>query len=129
LGPFLQPKWHWPCNKRGEPSPRKKVKPWHENRSRPAYSAGGAPAAQIAESESSIDAVAQSARERGVTGAIAIQLSPWQGAPLFVTNRTSSLSEDRIITAVEWRRQRHFSKQRPADHPEASRSGHSCSPG
>ena len=38
-----------------------------------------------------------------MTGAIAIQLSPWQGAPLFVTNRTSSLSEDRIITAVEWR--------------------------
>jgi uncharacterized iron-regulated membrane protein len=63
------------------------------------FSAGGASAAQIAESGSSIDTVAQTARERGVTGAIAIQLSPWQGARLFVTNRTSSLSDDRIITA------------------------------
>jgi uncharacterized iron-regulated membrane protein len=63
------------------------------------FSAGSASAAQITASGSSIDAVAQAARKRGVTGAIAIQLSPWQGAPLFVANRTSSLSDDRIITA------------------------------
>ena len=63
------------------------------------FSAGGASAAQIAEAGSSIDAVARTARDRGVTGAITIQLSPWQGAPLFVNNRTSSLSEDRILTA------------------------------
>ena len=63
------------------------------------FSAGGASAAQIAESGSSIDSVARGVRERGVTGAIVIQLSTWQGSPLFVTNRTSSLSDDRIITA------------------------------
>jgi uncharacterized iron-regulated membrane protein len=34
-----------------------------------------------------------------MTGAITIQLSPWQGAPLFLTNRVSSLQEDRTITA------------------------------
>jgi uncharacterized iron-regulated membrane protein len=34
-----------------------------------------------------------------VTGALTIQLSPWQGAPLFLTNRVSSLREDRTITA------------------------------
>ena len=43
--------------------------------------------------------ILETARKRGVTGTIAVQLSPWQGAPLFVTNRTSSLREDRIITA------------------------------
>jgi hypothetical protein len=43
------------------------------------FSAGGASATEIAESGSSIDAVAQTACKRGMTGAIAIQLSPWQG--------------------------------------------------
>jgi uncharacterized iron-regulated membrane protein len=63
------------------------------------FSTGGATAAQMAAAGPSIDAVAQAARDRGVTGAITIQLSPWQGAPLFVTNRVASLKEDRIITA------------------------------
>ncbi|MGY8661799.1 PepSY domain-containing protein [Bradyrhizobium sp. UFLA05-109] len=63
------------------------------------FSIGGAAAAQLTDAGASIDAVARAARDRGVTGAIAIQLSPWRDAPLFVTNRTSSLSEDRIITA------------------------------
>ena len=63
------------------------------------FSTGGATAVQMVGAGASIDAVAQTARDRGVTGAITIQLSPWQGAPLFVTNRVSSLQEDRIITA------------------------------
>lgn len=63
------------------------------------FSIGGAAAPQIAEAGSSIDEVVRAARDRGVTGALAIQLSSWHDAPLFVTNRTSSLYEDRIITA------------------------------
>jgi uncharacterized iron-regulated membrane protein len=63
------------------------------------FSLGGASAAQMTAAGASIDAVAQAARNRGVTGAITIQLSPWQGAPLFLTNRVSSLQEDRTITA------------------------------
>ena len=70
-----------------------------DQRSPAGFSIGGASAVQMAEFGSSIDAVARTARERGVAGAIAIQLSPWQGAPLFVTNRTSSLSDDRTLTA------------------------------
>jgi uncharacterized iron-regulated membrane protein len=34
-----------------------------------------------------------------VKDTLAIQLSPWPDAPLFVTNRTPSLSDDRIVTA------------------------------
>jgi uncharacterized iron-regulated membrane protein len=63
------------------------------------FSIGGATAAQMAAAGASIDAVAQAARDRDVTGAITIRLSPWRGAPLFVTNRVSSLQEDRTITA------------------------------
>ena len=63
------------------------------------FSTGGATAAQMAAAGAPIDAIAQAARDRGVTGAIAIQLSPWQGAPLFVTNRVSSLLDDRTIIA------------------------------
>ena len=63
------------------------------------FSAGGASAAVFAESGGSIDTVVRTARDRGVTGAISIALSPWQGAPLFLTNRTSSLDDDRIISA------------------------------
>ncbi len=63
------------------------------------FSTGGATAAQMAAAGASIDAVAQAARDRGVTGAITIQLSPWHGAPLFVTNQVSSLQKDRTITA------------------------------
>lgn len=63
------------------------------------FSVGGAAAPEITKAGSSIDAVVRSARDRGVTGALAIQLSPWRDAPLFVTNRTSSLSEDRTVTA------------------------------
>ena len=63
------------------------------------FSIGGASVGQITTIGPSIDAFAAAARERGVTGAIAIQLSPWHNAPLFMTNRTTSLSEDRIVTA------------------------------
>jgi uncharacterized iron-regulated membrane protein len=63
------------------------------------FSTGGASAEQMIAAGTSIDAVAKAARERGVTGTLAIQLSPWQGAPLFLTNRTSSLRDDRIVTA------------------------------
>ncbi|HTO66752.1 MAG TPA: PepSY domain-containing protein [Bradyrhizobium sp.] len=63
------------------------------------FSTGGAGAAQIAAAAASIDAVAADARKRGVQGTIAIQLSPWPHAPLFVTNRTPSLGDDRIVTA------------------------------
>lgn len=63
------------------------------------FSIGGASAAQITAAGKSIDAVVKAAREQGVTGAIAIQLSPWRGASLFVTNRTSSLYDDRILNA------------------------------
>jgi uncharacterized iron-regulated membrane protein len=63
------------------------------------FSTGGATAAQMVAAGAPIDAIVQAARDRGVTGAIAIQLSPWRGAPLFVTNRVSSLSDDRTIVA------------------------------
>jgi len=63
------------------------------------FSIGGGTAVQMTAAGSSIDAVAQAARDRGVTGAMTIQLSPWQGAPLFLTNRVSSLQDDRTITA------------------------------
>ena len=63
------------------------------------FSTGGAAAAQMTAIGSSIDAVAQGVRDRGVTGTITIQLSPWHGAPLFVTNQVSSLKQDRTITA------------------------------
>ena len=45
------------------------------------FSAGGASAAQMAELESSIDSVVRTARERDVTGAIAIQLPPGRARP------------------------------------------------
>ena len=63
------------------------------------FSIGGASADQMDAAGTSIDTVVRAARDRGVTGAIAVQLSPWQGAPLFVTNRTSSLRDDRVLTA------------------------------
>jgi uncharacterized iron-regulated membrane protein len=62
------------------------------------FSIGGASAAQMTGAAASIDAVVRAARDRGVTGAITIRLSPWPGAPLFLTNLAPS-QEDRTITA------------------------------
>nr|WP_256460638.1 PepSY domain-containing protein [Bradyrhizobium sp. A19] len=64
------------------------------------FSIGGASAAQMMAVRTSIDAVVQSARQRDVKGTITVQMSPWQGAPLFVANRTSSLGDDRTLNAA-----------------------------
>jgi len=63
------------------------------------FSTGGAGAAQISTAAASIDAVVADAGKRGVKGTMAIQLSPWPDAPLFLTNRTPFLRDDRIVTA------------------------------
>ena len=64
------------------------------------FSMGGASATQMMAVKTSMDAVVEAARERDVKGTITVQMSPWQGAPLFVANRTSSLSHDRTLNAV-----------------------------
>ena len=61
------------------------------------FSAGGAPGAKIASVSGSIDRIASEARAKGVSGTLSIRLSPWPAAPLFVTNRASSLADDRTI--------------------------------
>ena len=61
------------------------------------FSIGGASAAQIVSASASIDQIAAAARASGVTGLLSIKLSPWAGAPVFVTNRAYSLADDRIV--------------------------------
>lgn len=63
------------------------------------FSIGGASTDQMDSAGSSMDAAVRTARERGVKGTITVQLSPWKDAPLFVANRTSSIWDDRIVTA------------------------------
>jgi uncharacterized iron-regulated membrane protein len=63
------------------------------------FSAGGATADQMLSAATSIDSAVRNARARGVAGTLTIQLSPWQGAPLFLANRVSSLQKDRTLLA------------------------------
>jgi uncharacterized iron-regulated membrane protein len=62
------------------------------------FSPGGASMFRINEILSGIDEIVAEARSRGVPGALDIRLAPWPGAPLFVTNRDNTPSEDRTLT-------------------------------
>jgi uncharacterized iron-regulated membrane protein len=61
------------------------------------FSIGGASAAQILSASGSIDQIVATARADGVTGTLSVKLSPWPDAPLFVSNRSFSLADDRIV--------------------------------
>ncbi|QUS42035.1 PepSY domain-containing protein [Tardiphaga alba] len=63
------------------------------------FSPGGSSATRMMDIGASIDAAVKSARERGVSGMLTVQMSPWPGAPLFVANRVSSVADDRVLHA------------------------------
>jgi uncharacterized iron-regulated membrane protein len=63
------------------------------------FSPGGASTFQMNQALSGIDEIVKQARSREVPGTLDIRLAPWIGAPLFVTNRDNSPSEDRTLVA------------------------------
>jgi len=62
------------------------------------FSVGGVPAGGLRAALQSVDAVVGAARNAGVTGVLSIRLAAAPGAPLFLTNRTERVADDRIVT-------------------------------
>jgi uncharacterized iron-regulated membrane protein len=63
------------------------------------FSPGGASVAQFANASLPIEQAVITARRAGVHGALDIRLAPWPGAPVFMTNKHVSPSQDRTILA------------------------------
>jgi uncharacterized iron-regulated membrane protein len=61
------------------------------------FSPGGASITQIAAASASLDEAVATARARGVKGTLNIRLAPWPGAAWFMTNRSTSLADDRTV--------------------------------
>jgi uncharacterized iron-regulated membrane protein len=61
------------------------------------FSNGGASTAEMISVADSIDEVIAAVRARGASGSLSVRLAPWPKAPLFVTNRSLSVVDDRTI--------------------------------